>query len=173
MGGLVSLLAWLAFGAIAVPTMLANYVPLTLVYAVLSLTVVRMLPVALATIGAGLDRSTVLFVGWFGPRGLASLVFALLALEALGAVSDGAVAVIAATVLLSVLGHGFSAAPLAARYGRAAAAAGPEPGGPVTVTPAPARGLSRKHMALPRFRPKRARPQSAEDRHRHRGGAPL
>ncbi|HSL38567.1 MAG TPA: cation:proton antiporter, partial [Arthrobacter sp.] len=62
MSGLVSLLVWLAFGAIAVPTMLANFVPLTLVYAVLSLTVVRMLPVALATIGAGLDRATVLFV---------------------------------------------------------------------------------------------------------------
>ena len=116
--------------------MLANFGPLTLVYAVLSPAVVRMLPVALATIGAGLDRATVLFVGWFGPRGLASLVFALLALEALGAVSDGAVAVIAATVLLSVLAHGFSAAPLAARYGRAAAAAGPEPGGPVPVMPA-------------------------------------
>jgi NhaP-type Na+/H+ or K+/H+ antiporter len=172
MSGLVSLLVWLAFGAIAVPTMLANFVPLTLVYAVLSLTVVRMLPVALATMGAGLDRATVLFVGWFGPRGLASLVFALLALETLGSVSDGAVAVIAATVLLSVLAHGFSAAPLAARYGRAAAAAGPEPGGPVPVMPAPARGLSRKHMPLPHFGSKRARRQRAEDR-RRRGGAPL
>ena len=58
MGGLVSLLVWLAFGAISVPTMLANFVPLTLLYAVLSLTVVRMLPVALALVGAGLDRKT-------------------------------------------------------------------------------------------------------------------
>ena len=157
MGGLVSLLVWLAFGAISVPTMLANFVPLTLLYAVLSLTVVRMLPVALASIGAGLDRATVLFVGWFGPRGLASLVFALLALEALGPVSDEAVGVITATVLLSVLAHGISAAPLAARYGRAAAAAGPEPGGPVPVTPAPARGLSRKHTLTPRLWPKRSR----------------
>lgn len=158
MSGLVSLLVWLAFGAITVPIMLASSVPLTVAYAVLSLTVVRMLPVALASIGAGLDRKTVLFVGWFGPRGLASLVFALLALEALGSVSDQAVAVITATVLLSVLAHGFSAAPLAARYGRAAAAAGPEPGGPVPVTPAPARGLSRMHIHPPHFRPKRSRP---------------
>ncbi|BCW72829.1 cation:proton antiporter [Arthrobacter sp. NicSoilB8] len=157
MSGLVSLLVWLAFGAITIPTMLAHFVPLTLVYAVLSLTVMRMLPVALASIGAGLDRNTILFVGWFGPRGLASLVFALLALEALGAVSDQAVAVIAATVLLSVLAHGLTAAPLAARYGRAAAAAGPEPGGPVPVAPAPARGLSRKHTPAERFRPKRGR----------------
>lgn len=158
MGGLVSLLVWLAFGAIAVPTMVENFVPLTLVYAILSLTLVRMLPVALASIGAGLDRKTVLFVGWFGPRGLASLVFALLALETLGPASDEAVAVISATVLLSVVAHGFSATPLAARYGRAAAAAGPEPGGPVPVAPAPARGLSRKHTPAAQLRLKRTRP---------------
>ena len=76
-----------------------------------------------------------LFIGWFGPRGLASLVFALLALEELGSGADEAVAVIAVTVLLSVLAHGVSAAPLAARYGRAAAARGPEPGGPFPTCP--------------------------------------
>ena len=85
---------------------------------------------------AGLSRRTVLFVGWFGPRGLASLVFALLALEALGPVADEAVAIVTVTVLLSVLAHGLSAAPLAARYGAAEAAAGPEPGGPVDVVDA-------------------------------------
>ena len=119
MGGLVSLLVWLAFGAIAIPIMLARFDALILGYAVLSLTVVRMLPVALATVGAGLGRRTVLFVGWFGPRGLASLVFALLALEALGPVADEPVAVITLTVLLSVVAHGLTAAPLAVRYGRA------------------------------------------------------
>jgi NhaP-type Na+/H+ or K+/H+ antiporter len=98
-------------------------------YTVLSLTVVRMLPVALALVGAGLDRRTVLFVGWFGPRGLASLVFALLALEELGAQADEAVAVIAGTVLLSVLAHGVTAAPLAARYGAATALHGGPPAG--------------------------------------------
>jgi sodium/hydrogen antiporter len=132
-GELVSSLVWLAFGAIAIPIMLDRVDPLMLVYAVLSLTVVRMLPVWLALIGSGLDGRTVLFVGWFGPRGLASLVFALLALEALGPTSDEAVAIVTVTVLVSVLAHGVSAAPLAARYGRAAAAAGPEPGGPVQV----------------------------------------
>jgi NhaP-type Na+/H+ or K+/H+ antiporter len=60
----------------------------------------------------------VLFVGWFGPRGLASLVFALLALEDLGTAADDVVAIIGVTVLLSVLAHGLSAGPLAARYGR-------------------------------------------------------
>jgi hypothetical protein len=73
------------------------------------------------------------------------LVFALLALEALGPVADEPVAIIAVTVLLSVLAHGLSAAPLATRYGRTAAAAGPEPGGPVPVTPA--RGLTRQRAA--------------------------
>lgn len=118
--GLMSLLVWLAFGAIAVPIMVDRVDPAMVVYAVLSLTAVRMVPVALALLGSGLDRNTVLFVGWFGPRGLASLVFALLALEELGSEADEAVAVIAVTVLLSVIAHGLSATPLASKYGRAA-----------------------------------------------------
>ena len=139
--GLVSLLVWLAFGAIALPIMVDSVDLAIGLYAVLSLTLVRMVPVALATLGAGLDRKTVLFVGWFGPRGLASLVFALLALEELGAGADEAIAVIGLTVFLSVLAHGLSAAPLAARYGATAAARGPEQPGP-TGDP-PVRGLPR------------------------------
>ena len=134
-GSLFSLLVWFAFGAVAVPIAANGADPRTLLYAVLSLTVVRMVPVAVATVGAGLGRDTVLFVGWFGPRGLASLVFALLALEDLGSAADEAVTVVALTVLLSVLAHGFTAGPLAARYGGAAAARGPEPGGPVADLP--------------------------------------
>jgi sodium/hydrogen antiporter len=126
-GGLVSLLVWLAFGALFV-SIIAEQVDLVVVlYAVLSLTLVRMVPVAVALVGAGLDRRTVLFVGWFGPRGLASLVFALLALEELGAAADEAVAVIGLTVLLSVLAHGLSADPLASRYGRGVAGTGERP----------------------------------------------
>jgi NhaP-type Na+/H+ or K+/H+ antiporter len=134
-GSAVSLLVWLAFGAIAVPIALDRISWAVVAYSVLSLTVVRMVPVALALIGSGMDRDAVLFVGWFGPRGLASLVFALLALEEIGPEANGAVAVITLTVLLSVLGHGLSAAPLAARYGRTAAARGPEPGGAVPDLP--------------------------------------
>ncbi len=139
--GLVSLLVWLAFGAVGVPLVLDRAVASTVLYAVLSLTLVRMVPVALALIGSGLDRETVLFVGWFGPRGLASLVFGLLALEELGPSADEAVAVIAVTVFLSVLVHGATAGPLAQRYGRAARSRGPEPGGPVPDVPV--RGLPR------------------------------
>jgi NhaP-type Na+/H+ or K+/H+ antiporter len=75
----------------------------------------------------GWARAAVLFIGWFGPRGLASVVFALLALEDLGEHAAGqAVAVIAVTVLLSVIAHGASADPLARRYGPSLATA---PGG--------------------------------------------
>ncbi len=127
-GGLVSLLVWLGFGAVAIPITVDQLDALIVLYAVLSLTVVRMLPVALAMVGAGLDRRTVLFVGWFGPRGLASLVFALLALETLGPAADDAVAVVTVTVLLSVLAHGLTAAPLAARYSRAVSGVEPRTG---------------------------------------------
>lgn len=145
--GLVSLFVWLAFGAIALPLMLDNVDLVTVLYAVLSLTLVRMLPVALAALGAGLDRNTVLFIGWFGPRGLASLVFALLTLEELGADADEAVAVIGMTVLLSVVAHGLSASPLAARYGRSAAARGVDSDG--TVEDLPVRGLPRRPGSPP------------------------
>ncbi|MDF2146806.1 sodium:proton antiporter [Knoellia sp. p5-6-4] len=134
-GMLLASLVWMAFGAVAVPIMLDRIDGRSIIYAVLSLTVVRMLPVALVSLGAGLDRTTILFIGWFGPRGLASLVFALIALETLGTQADEAVTVLATTVLLSVVAHGITAAPLARRYGEFAAAAGPEPGGPVEVTP--------------------------------------
>jgi sodium/hydrogen antiporter len=151
--GLVSLLVWLIFGAIAVPIMVETVDLSIVLYALLSLTLVRMLPVALATLGAGLDRDTVLFIGWFGPRGLASLVFALLALEELGTGADEAVAVIAMTVVLSVLAHGLSAAPLAARYGAAAAARGPASGGPDGDLPV--RGLPRRPGRSDTSRPTR------------------
>jgi sodium/hydrogen antiporter len=127
-GRLVCLLVWLVFGAIALPIMVHRIDGRTVLYAVLSLTVVRMVPVALSTIHSGLDRSSVLFVGWFGPRGLASLVFALLALEELGPGADEVVVIIGATVLLSVLAHGFSASPLAVRYGNAQAGRRSPPG---------------------------------------------
>jgi len=112
----VSLLVWLAFGAVEVVPALQRLNWQTVVYAVLSLTVIRMVPVALSLVGSGLGRAAVAFVGWFGPRGLASVVFALIALEDLGQ-STAAPAIIAVTVLLSVLVHGATADPLARRYG--------------------------------------------------------
>ncbi|GGL15156.1 cation:proton antiporter domain-containing protein [Planomonospora parontospora] len=116
-GSLASLFIWLGFGALAVPGMVGQVQLSTAIYAILSLTLVRMVPVALACARAGLDRETVLFIGWFGPRGLASLAFALLAVEELGTGADEAVAVIGVTVFTSVLLHGLSAGPLSSRYG--------------------------------------------------------
>ena len=77
-----------------------------------------MIPVALALPKTGLDRSTILFVGWFGPRGLASIIFALLAIEELGdsAPVRQAISVVGFTVLLSVILHGVSAGPIGRRY---------------------------------------------------------
>jgi NhaP-type Na+/H+ or K+/H+ antiporter len=116
-GALVSLLVWLAFGAVAVVPAFGNLTWQAVLYAVLSLTVIRMVPVALALAGRRLGRGAVAFVGWFGPRGLASVVFALLALEDLDQAAEPAITVIAFTVLLSVVAHGLSANPLARRYG--------------------------------------------------------
>ncbi len=116
-GALVSLLVWLAFGAVAVAPAVEVLNWQIVLYAVLSLTVIRMVPVAVALVGAGLDRATIVLVGWFGPRGLASVVFCLLALEELGSpAADHAAAVITITVVLSVVVHGATADPLATRY---------------------------------------------------------
>jgi NhaP-type Na+/H+ or K+/H+ antiporter len=117
--GLASMICWLLFGALAVPTVVEDWSWGILLYAVLSLTVIRMLPVAISLIGARMDWATVFFIGWFGPRGLASIVFALIALEDLHDVPgpiDRVVATIVLTVLLSVLFHGLTGQPLAGRY---------------------------------------------------------
>ncbi len=97
------------------------------VYAVLSLTVVRMLPVALALLRTGLNSRSVLFMGWFGPRGLASMVFALLAIEELGegALVGRAVAAVALTVTAASLRRSY------VRLSRADPDAETDPGGEI------------------------------------------
>ena len=115
----LSYAVWMLFGVIAV----THLAPLSswqnLVFAVISLTVVRMGPVALSLLGSGLKLRTVAFVGWFGPRGLASIIFALIAVESLHEEPGVAtvVSVIATTVVLSVVAHGLTAPPWANRYG--------------------------------------------------------
>ena len=115
---------WVLFGAfLAGPLLQHGWHASSLVYAVLSLTVVRFVPVALALVGSGLDGATVLFVGWFGPRGLASIVFLLLAAHGLhvdiaDVVGEGAFEAVVWTILLSVVLHGITASPLATAYGK-------------------------------------------------------
>jgi NhaP-type Na+/H+ or K+/H+ antiporter len=118
LGEVLAFVVWFLFGAVLVPVAFNDFGLSVLMYALLSLTLVRLLPVALSLLGTGLDRGTVLFVGWFGPRGLASVVFALLAVEELGEtqVVAPAIAAVSFTVLLSVVLHGISAGPLGTRY---------------------------------------------------------
>jgi sodium/hydrogen antiporter len=86
---------------------------------VLSLTLVRMLPVAIAMIGTGARMPTVGFLGWFGPRGLASIVFAVIVVSEAHLPGAGTILTITyVTIGLSVLAHGITAAPLAGRYAR-------------------------------------------------------
>lgn len=86
-------------------------------YALLSLTVVRMVPVALSLLGARLQTPTVGYLGWFGPRGLACIVFGLLILEEADLVNGELIfLVVTWTVMISVLLHGISAVPLSERY---------------------------------------------------------
>lgn len=88
-------------------------------YALLSLTLCALLSVALALLGTEARRPTVGFLGWFGPRGLASIVFAILVLEEGGLPHDQAMlTTVYLTIGLSVLAHGLWAAPLAERYAR-------------------------------------------------------
>ena len=118
-GQLVNLSVFFLFGLL-VAAAWREFDGAALAYAILSLTVVRMLPVAIALVGTGLDAATVLFIGWFGPRGLASIVLGLVYLESetnLPGEPTIRVAVMV-TVLLSVLAHGMSAVPGIDLYAR-------------------------------------------------------
>jgi len=125
-----SFLVWSLFGALFVGELLSqDLAARPIVYAVLSLTVIRMVPVAVALVGTRLRPATVAFMGWFGPRGLASVVFTLLALEEIEHSGSGGMLLqtVTWTILGSVVLHGISASPLAARYGASIAKAGKVP----------------------------------------------
>jgi NhaP-type Na+/H+ or K+/H+ antiporter len=118
-GQLLNLSVFFIFGVLAVG-LVASLSWTLVLYALLSLTVIRMLPVAISLLGTHLRGVSVLFVGWFGPRGLASIVLGLIVVEEapLLAGRDEIEVVVTLTVLLSVLLHGTTAAPLSAMYAR-------------------------------------------------------
>ncbi len=150
---LLSLLVWFIFGAAIVVPAFGYLVWTDVIFAVLALTVVRMAPVALALRGTGLDRATVLFVGWFGPRGLASVVFGLIAVDSLDAAAGNRVlAAVTLTVLLSVVAHGVTASPLAARYGARAKDLHPLRPEHATSPPLAARSLAGDRRPAPAVR---------------------
>jgi NhaP-type Na+/H+ or K+/H+ antiporter len=117
LGGLLGGVTFVIFGAVLLGPTLKHVTWQVAVYAVLSLTLIRMLPVAVAMFRSGAKWQTIGFLGWFGPRGLASIVFAVITVQE--AHLAGANTILLTTYLtigLSVLAHGISAAPLARRY---------------------------------------------------------
>jgi len=116
-GHALALVTWVIFGGGVVGQSLGYFTWPVLAYAILSLTVVRMLPVFLSVTGLGLGVDAKLFLGWFGPRGLASIVFAVIVLGENLPGGHTLSIVVVCTVVLSILGHGLSANPLAAAYG--------------------------------------------------------
>ena len=115
---LLATIGFIVFGAIVVGPSLDQLDWRVALYATGSLLVVRPLAVGISLLGSGLRWPTVAFFGWFGPRGLASILFGVIALEGSHGSDLGPVFVVMSwTVLLSILTHGLSAAPLARRYG--------------------------------------------------------
>ena len=118
-GGVLNGVTFILFGAILLGPALGELTWQLALYAVLSLTVVRLVPVAIGMLGSHARVPTVGFLGWFGPRGLASIVFALIVVEESALPNEHLIALaIYLTVGLSVLAHGLTAAPLADRYAR-------------------------------------------------------
>jgi sodium/hydrogen antiporter len=112
-------ITFVLFGAVLLGPALADLSGGTVLYAVLSLTVARLVPVAIAMLRSHASAPTVGFLGWFGPRGLASIVFAAIVIEESRLPHEHLIVqAIYLTVGLSVLAHGLSAAPLAGRFGR-------------------------------------------------------
>ena len=118
-GNVLNGVTFLFFGAILLGPAVGELSWELALYAVLSLTVVRMLPVAIAMLGSHAQPPTLAFLGWFGPRGLASIVFAVIVIEESNLPHEHLIVLaIYLTVGLSVFAHGLSAAPLANRYAR-------------------------------------------------------
>ena len=118
-GNLLGGVTFILFGAVMLAPLLNDLSAAVVAYALLSLTLVRMIPVALSMIGTGARRPTLAFLGWFGPRGLASIVFTVILIEDADLTYPSALGeAIVATIGLSVLLHGLTASPLTERYVR-------------------------------------------------------
>ncbi len=116
-GQLLTLVAFLVFGAASVMPALEHVSVAVVLFAVLSLTVVRMIPVSISLLGRGLGSASHLFLGWFGPRGLASILYVMLVLEGVALPGrDLIFSIVILTVVLSVFVHGITAYPGANWY---------------------------------------------------------
>ncbi len=118
-GELLILISFIIFGLAFIPATIAFWDFKVFLYAALSLTILRMIPVAISLIGTKLDLATVLFIGWFGPRGIASILYVLIVINSLHTIKghETIYSVITVTILFSIILHGLSAQPLAKYYG--------------------------------------------------------
>jgi len=117
-GETLALLTWFVFGSAVIGQSVEYFTWEMLVYALLSLTVIRMLPIFLSLSGSGESTAAKLFLGWFGPRGLASIVFAIIVINKGVPGGEFIAMVVVLTVFLSLLAHGVSANPLARLLGQ-------------------------------------------------------
>ena len=126
-GDTLALITWVTFGAAVVGQAIGYFSWTILLYSFLSLTVIRMLPVFLCLTGSGIDTEGKLFIGWFGPRGLASIVFAVMVLNSELPDSGPLAMTVVCTIVLSIVAHGVTANPWAQAYGKRRLAARREP----------------------------------------------
>ena len=117
-GETLALMTWLLFGAVVIGPAFNLFSWQVVLYALLSLTVIRVVPIFLSLTGTGESVPSKLFLGWVGPRGLASIVFAIIVINAEVPGAEFLALVVTSTVLLSLVAHGMSANPLAKWIGR-------------------------------------------------------
>jgi len=117
-GDTLALITWVVFGSAVVGQAVGHFSWLILLYSLLSLTLIRMLPVFIALTGSGIDTEGKLFIGWFGPRGLASIVFAVIVVNSELPNSGPLAMTVVCTILLSIIAHGITANPWARAYGQ-------------------------------------------------------
>jgi len=116
-GQQLELFVFLILGLVLVPAAASHWDGKAWLYAVFSLTIIRMLPVAISLMGTSLSWSSIAFIGWFGPRGIASILYLLMVIMAIGSAGhEQMISIIVLTVLLSVFLHGISAVPLSRLY---------------------------------------------------------
>jgi len=113
----IVLFIFLLFGMILVPFSFPLWDWRALVYALLSLTVIRMLPVAVCLKGSGLSPGSIRFMGWFGPRGIASILYLLMVMLELGIEGyERIISIITLTIFLSIFLHGITAVPFSKAF---------------------------------------------------------
>lgn len=163
-GTTLSIFVWVLFGSTMVVPLFQNFDPLALWYAILNLTLLRMISVAVALWGKHFRWDTVLMMGWLGPRGLASVVFLIITMDTLleiGPLPSTLVQAAAWTILLSVLLHGLTALPLATWYARRLSSLSPQAPELVEVEEVKVRSIEVSHPA-PSSR-EQAQPNNSRD----------